>query len=166
MQLYTSVKALFCQLHAALDGLTAEAYVAASRHLSGVTVGQHVRHVVELFTELNKGYYTGVVDYESRQRNYGLETDKDSAAEALRDVLVRLHKPDKPLLLRTDLSADDDDAFTVHSTYYRELLFNLEHTVHHMALIRVGIQELTHVQLPERFGVAAATLKHRQQCVR
>jgi hypothetical protein len=33
-----------------------------------------------------------------------------------------------------------------------------------MALIRVGITEISSIELPQDFGVAGSTVKHRKQC--
>jgi hypothetical protein len=52
----------------------------------------------------------------------------------------------------------------IKSNYYREIAYNLEHTIHHMALIRVGVNEVSLVQLPQEFGMAFSTIKHQQQC--
>jgi hypothetical protein len=33
-----------------------------------------------------------------------------------------------------------------------------------MALIRVGLAEITQMELPESYGVASATVKHKKSC--
>jgi len=33
-----------------------------------------------------------------------------------------------------------------------------------MALIRVGLTELTEIVVPDNYGVAAATVKHKKSC--
>jgi len=53
---------------------------------------------------------------------------------------------------------------SIPSNYYRELAYNLEHTIHHMALIRVGVNEVSSIELPVEFGVAYSTVKYRKQC--
>jgi len=52
----------------------------------------------------------------------------------------------------------------VETNYYRELIYNLEHTIHHMALIKVGINEVSCIAVPEGFGIATSTIKFRRSC--
>ena len=162
MQLYSPTKNLFRQLQALLVELTPDDYAAPSSMLSGATIGQHTRHIIELFIELNNGYESGTVNYEKRRRDYRLETDNAFAVTQLDLLLGELQKADKELVLVTDLSMDNTGTFAINTTYYRELLFNVEHTVHHMALMRVGVLECTCIPLPQSFGVAPSTIKHRQ----
>ena len=165
MQLYQPTKNLFAQLQAVLDELTITDYTAPSPALSGATIGQHTRHIIELFLELKKGYANGTVNYENRKRDYRLETDKSFAIEGLNNLLLAFSNPDKVIELATDLSLNGYDLFTIHTTYYRELIYNIEHTVHHMALIRVAVQELTDIELPQSFGIASSTIKYREKYV-
>ena len=57
-----------------------------------------------------------------------------------------------------------DKPIRISTNFYREIAYNLEHTIHHMALIRVGISEVSNIRLPEDFGIATSTVKHRKQC--
>ena len=165
MRLYKPAQNLLLQLQEVLALLAPEVYTREGRHLSGATIGQHVRHIIELFTELHNGYGSGVVNYDGRKRDYRLETDIRFAGEMLCTLPGLFHQSDKDLQLVTGITADGPDPCLIKTTYYRELLFNMEHTVHHMALIRVGIQEMTTLVLPASFGVAEATIKHQQsQC--
>jgi len=61
---------------------------------------------------------------------------------------------------------DEDSQDPVHfdTNYYREVAYNLEHTIHHMALIKVGIREVSDMEIPENFGVASSTIKFRSAC--
>jgi hypothetical protein len=44
----------------------------------------------------------------------------------------------------------------------RELLYNLEHAIHHMALIQVAVrQAFPALTLPAHFGVAYSTVQHQ-----
>ena len=49
MQLQQAVNNVFVQLSASLDALTQTEYVQPCRTLFNNTIGQHVRHIIELF---------------------------------------------------------------------------------------------------------------------
>ena len=164
MQLQKAIGNVFEQLSHSLEKLTPEQYTQPSQVLYNATIGQHVRHIIELFLCLNKGYETGIVNYEKRKRDYRLETDKVFAAEILDTVYAALMKNDKKLLLEAGYDEHTEEVLMIESNYYREVVYNLEHTVHHMALIRVGINEVSSVQLPDGYGVASSTIKYRKAC--
>lgn len=164
MQLQPNVKAVFLQLNESLNLLTDEQYFQQSKTLFNATIGQHVRHIIELFQCLEKGYETGLVNYEKRKRDVTIETNKDFAKRLLQDIYGNLGKPNKELLLEANYEETSSETITVETNYFREIIYNLEHTVHHMALIRIGIDEVSNVKVPESFGVAASTIKYRKVC--
>ena len=164
MQLHQAIRNVFEQLNNLLEQLTPAQYTQPSRLLFNATIGQHVRHIAELFQCLDKGYETGTVNYEKRKRDLRIETDKMLASELILNIYHALMKPDKQVLLEAGYNEHSDEVLIIQSNYYRELVYNLEHTVHHMALIRVGINEVSAIMLPEGFGVASSTLKYRQSC--
>jgi len=43
-----------------------------------------------------------------------------------------------------------NDTIVISTNYFRELIYNLKHTVHHMALIGVGINEVSAVKVYSR----------------
>ena len=75
-----------------------------------------------------------------------------------------MERKDKPLLLIAEDYGIELAPVNIKTNYYRELAYNLEHTIHHMALIRVGIAEVSSLSVPENFGVAYSTLKFRERC--
>lgn len=155
---------VFTQLNGLLQRLTNNEYTMPCKVLSGATIGQHVRHIAELFAELDKGYNNGTVNYERRRRDYRVETDKEVALMLLQDLYAGLYRPDKNILLEGDYSETGDETVAVPSTYFREVIYNLEHAIHHMALIRIGINDISALALPESFGVASSTVKYRKAC--
>ncbi len=164
MQLQQAVNNVFVQLSVTLDQLTQEQYVQPSKTLFNATIGQHVRHIIELFQCLEDGYDIGLVNYENRKRDPRIETDKAFASTLLIEVHQRLEKENKALKLEACYDEHAVDLLTLDTNFYREVAYNLEHTIHHMALIRVGISEVSDIELPEEFGVASSTIKYRQQC--
>ena len=158
------IDAIFNQLILALNQLSKEDYTSSQAVLGNSTIGQHTRHIIELFQEVEDGYLTGRVNYDNRKRDLLLETNSDNAIHALQAVSARITKPDKNLEVFGNYSIEEDDSFGVASSYYRELIYNLEHAIHHMAYIRIGIHNLGTIQLPNDFGVAPATNRYRKAC--
>jgi len=163
--LQQAVKSVFTQIEVVLHDLHPAQYSMPSSTLFNATIGQHVRHIIELFVELEKGYGSGTVNYEKRKRDYRIETDKDLAIDLLTGISNTIERQDRLLVLEAGFNGDTDELITIDSNYFRELAYNLEHTIHHMALIRVGINELSSVTIDERFGIASSTIKHRNSCV-
>lgn len=152
----------FSELSSALAQITEEEYTHHSHHLSGATIGQHVRHVIELFQCLIQGYDRGEVNYELRKRDLRIEQSKSFANSLLLQIETDIQRADKDLTLIAHFGANEE--IKINSNFLRELVYNLEHTIHHMALIRVGIVELTKITLPDTFGVAPSTIEYRKIC--
>lgn len=163
MKIEQPIREVFHQLTGALQVLTDEQYSQRNKILFNASLGQHVRHIIELFVCLYNGYETGVVNYEKRKRDIRIESDKDLAIELMQMITNNLDKPNKDLLLEPGYD-DHSSSATVATNYYREIIYNLEHTVHHMALIRIGIDEVSAISLPDGFGVASSTIKYRKEC--
>ncbi len=164
MSLQNAVKTVFVQLTATLDNLQHQEYVQPSTSLSNNTIGQHVRHIIELFQCLELGYVSGIVNYENRKRDITIETDKELAKSILLSLHSELEKENKDLVLEANYEENEISPLRIATNYYREIAYNLEHTIHHMALIRVGLNELSSLSLPENFGVASSTVKFRNKC--
>ncbi len=157
------IKSVLAELEAGLLALDDESYKTPSNHLFNATIGQHVRHIIELFQCLLAGYSGGFVNYDRRKRDQVIETDRQVAVALLREIALMIRRQDKAILLETTLGMEGE-SITIHSNFHRELVYNLEHMIHHMALIRVGVRELTNISLPDTFGVAPATVKYRKTC--
>jgi hypothetical protein len=164
MELQKAVRKVFLQLSDSLDQLGEDQYDYPCKNLSGNTIGQHVRHIIEMFQCLEEGYPGGEVDYEKRNRDKRIETDKTFATGLLRDIIHQISKENKPLFMLTyydDLQAEPEN---ISTNYFREIAYNLEHTIHHMALIRIGLREIGDIPVDDSYGVASSTIKYRQQC--
>jgi len=164
MQLQEAVNNVFVQLAESLQQISQQEYVQPCKTLFDNTIGQHVRHIIELFQCLEKGYEPGIVNYEKRKRDQAIETDKEFASRLLLDIHSGLNKSNKELTL--EATYDDHSVTPIHiaTNYFREIAYNLEHTIHHMALIRVGLTEVASINLPDDFGVASSTVKYKKQC--
>ena len=164
MQLRKNIEPVLNQLAENILLLTANEYTQKSILLNGSSIGGHTRHVIELFQCLINGYENGVVNYEGRKRDVKIETNKDFACHLLTTIASAIHLPNKILNLQGFYGESVDDECTVDTNFYRELIYNLEHTIHHMALIRVAINEVSNIKLPENFGIAHATIQYKKLC--
>jgi hypothetical protein len=164
MQLQQAIQNVFVQISESLEQLTEEQYCYKSTILFGASIGQHVRHVIELFQCLENGYNSGLINYEKRKRDYSIETDKNLANHLLKSIALTLNKDNKELVMEAVYDEHATPTISIATNYYREIAYNLEHTVHHMALIRVGINEVANIVLPDSFGLASSTIKYRVAC--
>ena len=129
--------------------------------LSGASIGQHTRHIIELYQCLLNGYALGIINYDNRKRDHLLETNREAAIEALLIIAAAINQPDKELIIQYDSL---ESGQLIKSNYYREVYYNLEHCIHHQALIKVGLVTIGLDAVPEQFGVAPATIQYRKQC--
>lgn len=148
------------ELTALLLQLSPTDYSSVSPVFRNSSIGQHVRHILELFDCLLTQYESGEINYDLRKRDLRLENDLAFVFEKVREIQSKINISDKELFL---LQGKIPEYQAVKTTYFRELLYNLEHCVHHQALIRLACFELQYVVLPETFGVARSTIMHYSQ---
>jgi len=50
----------------------------------------------------------------------------------------------------------------IPSSYYREINFNIDHFIHHQALLKIGLHYIKpNIELTQNFGYADATIKYK-----
>ncbi len=136
-------------------------YAKPCTSLSNSTIGEHTRHVIEMFQCLEINYDSGIVNYDKRPRNKQVQTDTDFAINQIREVQNSLEKENKKLELQQII---DGEELRIESNYFRELLYNLEHCIHHQALIKVALLQYESINVNEKFGIARSTIEYRNQC--
>jgi len=159
----SNLQKILQKLAEAIETLNEAQYQKPCLTLSGSTIGQHVRHIIEFFQCLQNGYEAGTVNYDLRQRNHFIETSKQLAIDSLSKICQQVNKIDKPILLTVAYDETTDEVI-ISSTYLREVAYNIEHAIHHMAVIKIGINELSNIELPKDFGVALSTLQYKATC--
>jgi uncharacterized damage-inducible protein DinB len=136
-----------------------------SNALSNSTIGQHLRHTLEFFICFESGFQTGIINYDKRAHDHLIETDKFIALSAIARIsdFVKGLQQDKLLKLEVGYDLDKEQFITIDTTATRELVYNIEHAVHHMAIIKIGVRETaSYVSLPKDFGIAASTVRYRE----
>lgn len=160
--IYSSVINTLSELTDLLNQLNTQEYTNPVNHLSNATIGQHTRHIIELFQCLINNYETGTVNYDSRLRNRKIETDIKYAVACIESIMQSINKVDIEMLLEQNLEGQTKQ---IKTSYLRELFYNLEHCIHHQALIKVALFDNSKILVSENFGVAPSTIQYRNACV-
>jgi hypothetical protein len=145
-----------------LNQLSKKDYSNPCAELSNASIGEHTRHIIEMFQCLENQYDLGTVNYDKRERNVLIQTDNNYAIHHILEIKKNIEKENKNIDLQQVI---DGEEILIQSNYYRELLYNLEHCIHHQALIKVAILKFDNVNINENFGVARSTIEYRKQCV-
>lgn len=159
--LIAAIKANFIQITELLNQLNEEEYIFCHTELSNATIGEHTRHIIEMYQSLLKSYATGTVNYDKRERNITIQTNKTVAINAINIILENIALENIEMTLEQGV---EKVTFKVQTNYFRELLYNLEHSIHHQALIKVAVLKNKNIQLCSEFGVAKSTIEYRTQC--
>lgn len=137
-----------------------------SEALSRSSIGQHLRHTLEFFICFEEGYRTGRINYDKRAHDRLIETDRFVALNTIQriDKFVQSLQLNLQLKLEVGYDVNSDSFATVETNALRELVYNIEHAVHHMAIMKIGIREVApYITLAPDFGVAASTLRHKEK---
>jgi len=131
--------------------------------LNGATIGQHIRHTIEFFLCFENGYMAGVINYDKRPHDKLIETNRELAQSAISKAqqFVTSLRQDRALKIEVGYDVDKEEYVVVDTNANRELVYNIEHAVHHMAIIKIGIRHVApYVKLSRDFGIAASTLRY------
>jgi hypothetical protein len=155
------------QISCLLDQLDHESYTLSIPLFHGGTIGQHMRHILEFYICLFEGAHQTKVDYNSRKRNLVL-SDQINAAKAVLeyiDTTVKHLYEHQGLQIVNEFSNEtDEDRGQYFSSIGRELQYAFDHAVHHLAIIRMGIETaLPHIEVDPELGIAPSTLKYRKK---
>ena len=142
-------------------------FVKPAETLSYSTVGQHLRHTLEFFICFEHGFEKGLINYDKRAHDKLVETDRFVALNAITKISDFINKlDDKSLKLEVGYDLEKETYLTIDTTATRELVYNIEHAVHHMAIMKIGIKEIApYVQLSPDFGIAASTIRYKEKSV-
>ncbi len=146
--------------------LSDEQFASKLKVLNGSSIGAHVRHIIEFYNCLLEFDYRRTVSYDNRKRDKSLENSKYKSINNIEKILNAIDGvEDFELRVLSDYSIfGENESISLASTFYRELAFNIEHTIHHLALIKIGVQAMdTTIPLDENFGYAPSTIRNNYQ---
>jgi uncharacterized damage-inducible protein DinB len=169
MQLKETSYTILEQISSLINGLSNAEYKAELDLLNGNSVGKHVRHIIEFFDLLISGAENGIINYDRRDHEPVFETETGASLDKLTSLKDKIGDilNDKEIILELSYTDSDRDSVKIKSSIERELAYNIEHAVHHMAIIAIAVKTVfPQVSLPENFGVAFSTLRFRKSLER
>lgn len=133
--------------------------------LNNNTISKHVRHIVELYVQLLVGIPNNEINYDKRERNLLIETNRLytlNCVVGLQKRISNIEEKEQPMILS---SLINDEEILVNTSLERELIYNIEHAIHHMAIIQIAVNHyFKYISLDKNFGIAYATIKHIETC--
>lgn len=157
-----TIENLLNQLQDTIVQLSDQQYIAPIALIGGSTIGEHIRHILEFYISLYNGYESGIINYDDRKRDHNLQNKRLDAISKIKQIQSTINSNNRLMLL--EITDENECPQQLETSYTRELLYNLDHTIHHMALLRIGIPQISEITLADNFGVAAATVKYRKVC--
>ncbi len=129
-------------------------------------LGSHFRHCIDFYNSFIAGIGSGRIDYDARERDLTVESERGRATEKMEAIIRSLGKlstaeGEREVWVNSE-GAENGDPRWSRSSIRRELQFLLSHTVHHYAIIAVHLR-LRGIDPGQSFGVAPSTLRHWRQ---
>jgi hypothetical protein len=134
--------------------------------LNTTSVGQHFRHIVEFYIELINGYNVNLICYDNRKRNLEFETKQNLVITEFNKIIktIKTFDLDKQIKIKSNHGEDEEENSFSQSSILRELIYSLDHTVHHLAIIKIAIQsKYIHLELDPNLGVAPSTIRNNKK---
>lgn len=135
------------------------AHVSSDHSFSG-SIGAHIRHILEFYQQFLVSVETGLIDYDARRRHQLIETNRRFAIDYSENLFRNFNS----------LIINENDILTylfngrfMPTSIGRELCYLSEHTIHHLALIRL-IAESKGFKFNDlsNFGIANSTIIYRK----
>ena len=161
----TVAKENLLQIRDFLFRINNEVYNDKPDVLSGATIGQHVRHILDFYVLLVSGASSGIVCYDKRERDIKVESDPEYAVKIIENVYSNIDKLDESaqIKIEADFTVNGSSKNQYLSSVSRELSYCIEHSIHHQALIKAGLITMGLINIiDEHFGVAYSTIRYRK----
>ena len=154
---------ILSQLMDTTQQLTHEQFVRPIALLSGNSISKHLRHVLEFYDIMIRGYELGVINYDSRSHDKVLENDRNLAIDKMQELIGLIGRIGEDKTLRME-GGYGEEKYEIQTNIEREMAYNIEHAVHHMAIMRIALNtEFPEITIDKNFGVAYSTVKYQEQ---
>ena len=165
MQLQQISVEILKQIISISDQLQDEEFRQPLDLLSKNSIGKHIRHIIEFYDLRMVGNLSGSVEYDKRSHDKVLEENRIMAIEKMNALIQEISsvKADKSIVMTANYSLEEYAPVEIQTTLFRELQYNIEHAVHHMAIIKIALlNDFSKVEIPAGFGIAYSTIKYQR----
>lgn len=150
------------QIDIITQSLDAEQFTTPLSILSGATIGKHTRHIIDAFATVERGITQTEISFDDRTRDVHTENDPLLASTLMKQLATKIETADlnRKVILINDFShQNSNEKIYTETTLGRELIYAIEHAIHHLAIIKIGIVQALETPLPSSFGVAPSTIR-------
>ncbi len=151
-----------------LDVISDDIYTTSIDIFEGVTIGRHFRHIFDFFNCLAIQCEHDHIDYAQRERDAVIETNKEVSIQHFSNLKTSVEGlvESKVLSVYADFKSEDGSRPEVKTTVGRELMYAYDHAIHHLAIIKMGLQSVDpSIPIKKDLGVAASTTFHQYAIV-
>lgn len=162
----TGILEIYSQLKGFILMLPEQVYAKPLDLLHQNSIGKHCRHILEGLEALLPAQEEEDINYEKRKRQLLYEIDDTAFLQRMDEIIETLYGFDlnRSIHVIHEPFPGQLPAEKLHSSIGRELLYSMEHMIHHMAILRLAANNLDlQNQIPESFGVAFSTLHHQKK---
>ncbi|MBD1557310.1 hypothetical protein HC752_10180 [Vibrio sp. S9_S30] len=145
--------------------ISADDYQRAKPPLVTSSIGEHCRHVLDIFHALSD--YENGVDYNLRRRGHDVEKTRELAIvefQVIKQWLSQLNSEEmkRVISVKTEVALSETLSAELTSQLEREVAFAASHATHHYALMKVLAIQLGY-QTDKELGFAPATATYLRE---
>lgn len=148
-----------------VQSLSTLQYQYKATQLLSSSIGEHFRHILDIYFALIQGVQQGAVDFNLRRRGALSERSREVALEEMTQIKNWLRNLDgqcnHSIQVKAEVALSKTRAVELPSSLARELIFSSSHATHHYAVMGI-IAKLQDINVEEGLGVAAATATYER----
>ena len=155
---------LLQSIETVLESISDQQYTESMEILSGSTIGQHIRHIIEFYQAITQATSSKKVNYDARARDLNIELSSNNAIDAINICIQKLStiNEDQAITMFGNYAQKDGEPTCIPSSVARELAYGMDHTIHHLAILKNGLLR-QNIELSDNFGVAPSTIRYRNE---
>jgi hypothetical protein len=97
---FSAIRHTLEELKDLLNQLSNEDFAVPILYLGNSSVGEHTRHIIEMFQCLLNSYESGLLNYDDRKRSILIQTDTNFAIQSIDDIIKSIKRENKSIVLK------------------------------------------------------------------